>query len=487
MARLFDKNLNVTLEMISQQTNDPVIKKIEDCFEALRIRMAENSFVSNLELSKDRKIITVLGELDKVISDRFGINFKHVLTDVFGYGVYTAPPKNYNILNPDIVDNYEEMLDFTNPDKDQKAIDKIKYFDKDYEAVFKRWLKSMDAIDAIMNTKGVVVDRENAKITGLPKEYTLFILIDLKTFMEKYSQSNRNFAAIELHEIGHGFTHIENSIRTFRNTTVILEAISDSMLKKNKSGKESLLIAYEKVYPNKKQELANLKSKNVVNVAISFSVDYLRDCVGFNPTKRASVDSEQLADQFVSRFGLTSELAEGLKNIYDKEKYAALKNYGWSIGSLALISFCYAFILSAMFSVALYATGLVVVFTVGGMIISSIIESIITVGGLLGEATYDTNKKRLVRARADIIRQIRSFKNEPELMKLLLADLDRTTKIIDSLPEDADGIMDTFMKKFTKKGQVLSEYNDIEESIEFLMENDLHATSAKFKLLKDLK
>lgn len=484
MTSIFDGKYNVSTEMIATQANDPVIEKITNCFEAIRVRMKEITFMSNLDMSKDRKVTLVLEELDKHISERFGIHFKHVLSDAMGYGIYTAPPKNYNILNPDIEDIYESTKDWFG-NSNEKATDRIKYFEKDYEAVMKKWLTSVEGLDKVLNSKGVIVDREKAKITGLPKEYVLFIVMDLKNFMEKYNQSNRNFTAITLHEIGHGFTHIENSVRTVRNTSVILEAIADSLIKKNKSGKESLLIAYEKAYPDKKTELDLLKQKNVISVAINFSSDYLKDCVGFNPTKRASIDSEQLADQFVSRFGLTSELAEGLTNIYDKEKYALLKAYGETIGTAALLSFAYGFILSNILWIGFLSAGVSIAMTIGIIIISSLIRSIITVGGLLENKTYDTNKKRLMRVKADIIRQIRSYNNEPEFVKQLLADLNSTTKIIDSLPDDTDGLVDGFMKKHTTKGNVLSEYNAIEESIEFLMENDLHVSSAKFKLLKE--
>lgn len=486
MGTIFDKKYVISNEMIATQVDDPVLLKIETCFDNLKTRVIELGAISNSSLYHDKIISAELEKLDKIIADRFGINFKHVLSDSMSYGIYTSPPKNFNVLNPEIEEVYEDV-DSWYGNSNTKALDKIKFFERDYESIMKRWLNSVDALEKTLNASGVVVDREKAKITGLPKDYVLFIIMDLNGFINRYNQTSKNFVAISLHEIGHGFTHIEDSVRTVKNTKIILDAISDSLLKKNKSKKEAMLIAYEKAFPSKKAELDKLKSKNTAVVSLTLANEYMKECVGFNPTNRASVDSEALADQFVSRFGLASELADSLAMIYDKDKHAVLKAYCQAAGSLGLIYFIWVFVITNMLMTALTVGFMASLLFVIVSFLMSIIRSVVNVGGLLEDKVYDENKKRLQRLRNDVVRQIRTSNLTPELTKQLLSDLTSLDKIIKTLPDDNIGLFNTFMRKFTSKGKILSEYNAIEESIEFLMENDLHAVSAKFKLLKDSK
>ena len=154
---------------------------------------------------------------------------------------------------------------------------------------------------------------------------------------------------------------------------------------------------------------------------------------------------------------------------------------------LGLIYFIWVFVITNMLMTALTVCFMASLLFVIVSFLMSIIRSVVSVGGLLEDKVYDENKKRLQRLRNDIVRQIRTSNLTPELTKQLLSDLTSLDKIIKTLPDDNIGLFDTFMRKFTSKGKTLSEYNAIEESIEFLMENDIHAVSAKFKILKDSK
>ena len=53
--------------------------------------------------------------------------------------------------------------------------------------------------------------------------------------------------------------------------------------------------------------------------------------------------------------------------------------------------------------------------------------------------------------------------------------------MLKDLPDDQPGLIDRFMINFTSSGKRATEYKNIEEVTEVLMENNLHIAAAKFK------
>jgi hypothetical protein len=99
--------------------------------------------------------------------------------------------------------------------------------------------------------------------------------------------------------------------------------------------------------------------------------------------------------------------------------------------------------------------------------------------------TYDDDKTRMIRIRHELVRQIRSYDLDKTTIKVILERLDILDKIIAITPNNnTDGIINSIYLFFRKRnfiGKQLLEYDQFEQLIETLMENNLHIASAKIK------
>ena len=102
-------------------------------------------------------------------------------------------------------------------------------------------------------------------------------------------------------------------------------------------------------------------------------------------------------------------------------------------------------------------------------------------------AAYDDRINRAKRIKFDLIRTIRSNKLPKEVTKDLLNQLDVLDTIINVASKDKTvGLMDKFSNFFRFNGATIKELESIDKVTESLMENDLHALTAKLKIIKGL-
>lgn len=374
------------------------------------------------------------------------------------YGEGTA---DINLDNPDIInshDEYEQML-----------------------AIARSSLTSINSLTNELNSFGVTIDRKNAVIKNLPKEFRLILMLDI---CDK-SLDAREFVALTLHEIGHGFNNIEYSCKVVNNTSVLVDTFLDNIGKRNKTPKESLLIAYNTAF--KDPDADKLKNQNTVSVFLYvMSRTFKYNMGSMTPSEVHSYnDAEQLADQFAGRFGYGDALGTGLSKVIIRHT-----NTG------------YLFVCSSVVFTIIWVTACVLVpflaplFAALG-IVSAISALEITYAltfedGEYQWSSYDDLPRRLQRMRNELVRQLREYKSDAEYSKVLLKRIDD----LDNLKKCAtDGL---FRNIFTRFRSPISKMLDlifsprrtainikrIEQIQEDLNSNELYVASAKLNQIK---
>jgi hypothetical protein len=479
----------LSTEMIAQQLNDYVVPAITECFVNI-INMVKSDFSikNSVDAFKKREIAAEFTKLDTIITKRFGIPFKHIATTTkTSYAVFVLAPKINGILDRFIKEEYDYFKDYisTVDIKNTPSEQMISYDDQPDELTV-NWIKGIDELEKTMNTTGVVVDLKKAYVHNYPQTATNFVMCDVYENIINYNWNANYFTAFLLHEIGHSFTATEYTYRTVRNTSVLLDSIQTTVMKQNKPLKEALLLAYSKAYGDVASK--KLQNKNVVTVIVASAEAALFEFDAFSKSMYNAIDSEQLADQFSGRFGMGAYLAEALSN--DNAIYYASKNQYqiemlMSHGNIMLLIYMLALLTTGK----LLLSGYIVIGGVIAYLLFKVVSIIFDAMSVAGEPptarTYDDDKTRMIRIRHELVRQIRSYDLDKATIKVILERLDILDKIIAITPNNTkDGIINSIYLFFRKRnfiGKQLLEYDQFEQLIETLMENNLHVASAKIK------
>lgn len=473
----------LSTEMIQPQLNDYVTPAITECFTNIIDMVNKYSIINSVDAFNKREIASEFTKLDAIITKRFGIPFKHIATSFTAYAVYVVAPKTNSILNKNIEEHYNEVKKMlSGTDTKNTPANLITSYEHEADAVMANWKKGMDDLEKTMNTSGVVVDLKKAYIYNYPESATNFILCDIYNNIINYKLTAEHLTAILLHEIGHAFTMTEYNYRTVNNTSVLLDSIQTMVIKQNKPLKEALLLAYSKAYGT--DAAKKLHNKNVVTVLVASVEAALSDFTAFSKSMYNNIDAEQLADQFAGRFGMGAYLVEGLTNLNTVARDMYQMEMIMSMAMSITLGFIYLILISGNVIVAGVGILAVVAFTMLFMGIGIILDAMLSSGGLTSERTYDSDKVRLARIRNELVRQIRNYDLDKSVIKMILERLDIVDKIISETPNDTDGVVNSiysFFRNHTSKGKKLSEYDQFEQLIETLMENNLHIASAKIK------
>jgi len=418
---------------------------------------------------KHPKSKKVIRRMDEILKDRFGIPFHHMNCEGVGYAIYTAPPSNYNVLNRNIEDMYKYTSMEVDPSDD---IDDIDDADDNPRKVYGKWLTDVESITKKLNTDGVYIDLHKARITGLPKEYKLMILTDLELMINSIKLTARELVAVLLHEIGHGFTHLEYSYRGYTVTNVLVDTLKDNLLKKNKSTKETIYLTYKEL--GGKEDI----SKDNVTVATIKLMVLLKESFVLKDTESAHSysDSEQLADQFSGRFGLSAELASGLDKVTEKFK---ISNNPALLLPLLLMFIYVMLILTFMVG----PVGAVIIIFMS-IIYTIVIDAIVSMGNSNVKLTYDDMKQRVQRQLNEQIRQLRLLDLDKKETKAAIERIELIKDIVDKYKKPSVGPVDRIVRFITSPvSSKYVNYKEMEQLIENLSENELHVSGRKLKTL----
>lgn len=493
----------IKTEMIDIQKDDAAIQNAERVAGELLSAVRSGEYSDPRKAYNNAEIRQLVTQYETILANRFGFPKLTIMPDKT-FCCYIAGAKHvdntisssinemvdaYKQVSREIEAEYKEVgegtanIDLDNPD--------IVNSHDDYEqmlAIARSSLKSINSLTNELNSFGVTIDRKNAVIKNLPKDFRLILMLDI---CDKNLDA-REFVALTLHEIGHGFNNIEYSCKVVNNTSVLVDTFLDNIGKRNKSPKESLLIAYNTAF--KDPDADKLKNQNTVSVFLYvMSRTFKYNMGSMTPSEVHSYnDAEQLADQFAGRFGYGDALGTGLSKVVIRYTNAG-----------------YLFVCAAgVFSIIMYAIFLAIpvlgpLFIILGPLVAffgllaalSALETMYNLSFEVGEyqwTSYDDLSRRLQRMRNELVRQLREYKSDAEYSKVLLKRIDD----LDKLKQCAtDGL---FRNIFTKFRSPLSKMLDlvfssrrtainikrIEQIQEDLNSNELYVASAKLNQIK---
>ena len=460
----------LSTEMIDIQKNDAVVPMLEKEFQNLIDISKEYEFNFGKTFFKHSKSKKIIKRIDEILYERFNIQFKHINGEGMGYGIFTAPPVNYNVLNRDIEEIYASVGEEITPDKD--ADEDVTDFNTNSRKVYAKWLANMESINKKLNTDGVYIDLHKARINGLPKDYRLTIIADFNLLINKVKLTAKELVAVLFHEVGHGFTHIEYSYRAYTVTNVLTDTLKENILKKNKSSKEVLYLTYKEL--DGEDDI----SKDNAVVALIKTLVLIKNKALLTDTKseHSTIDSEQLADQFAGRFGLSPELASGLDKLTEAYSLKKPENFITFITPLLMM------ILIVFLQTMNLTVSLTIVFV--SIFVNSLIYSAMTLGGTNEKLTYDDIKQRIQRQLNEQIRQLRTLDLDKKETKAMIENIETIKKIVDKQSIKIVGPVDMLVRLFTYPiSSKYVNYREMEQLIENLSENELHVSGRKLQTL----
>lgn len=476
--KLFNNTNIISQEMIQPQINDSIKDDLIKEFDKL-IKLADDQstkLVSSVSFFKRKESIKIIEKVDSLIFKRFGLDVKHISGEDIGYAIFTAPPVNVNILSGEVTDIMTELEDTLGKsncdsgycpnettDDNAKKSSKIKDYFVDTKSVMYRTYKSFLALEETLNTKGIKIDLKKAKISNLPKDYKIFILVDFFALINKFKLTAGEIAAALIHEVGHAFTHLEYSYRTVENTSVLLDTMKRN-LNKGKTNSEVLKLIYEDVLDGEE----DLSKSNEQVAAVKVLNKYMYRTANMSSDDRHSfTDSEQLADQFSNRIGLGEDLVTALHKL---NSYSIVKMDSENI----VITVGWIVFICIMVMVALPAILTYVI---------TILTLTLAVGGdNSNSTTYDTNKQRYKRIRNDIVRILRTSSLDKKVIKEMLKNLEVIDNVINNIGNDSS-LLSALSDIILPWNSKVSSFQKLEEMLENMSENELHVSSNKLRTI----
>jgi len=466
MEKLFDV---VGLENISTQIDDPIVSEIENAYEKVRKLMKQYRVKSTMHAQRFKEIGNVLTELDKKLEKRFGLPLKHLYDNSGNYAVVTVDYGLDSQISPyrvAILRNLKDYLswcDSTGQCGAPKDGKQVKRSDE-YYSIARDLLKSTKAMRDLIKSGKLEINREKAFVKGMPKNVNVFLLTDIHFMLVEMKVTPKELTAILLHEIGHAFTHLEYGANKLVTNAVLLDTFMQEM-KSDKSLREVLVITAKEGLG---KELKGETDAQVATDLIEHMVEYINE-----NDKYTYTNSEQLADQFATRFGLGAELVTGLQKF--REYYNGQSATMTEIAFFILITFLLFLLLTLNVAAA-------ALLTLSGVIYTLIMEMLVKliVGGDASARIYDMDETRYRRIKLDIIRQLRESQLDKKFIKNKLKEIQLIEDYIDAAVKKGilsalGDIMPWNINKFVQ--------TRLQKELEVLSENDLHVKSKQFKLL----
>jgi len=475
MGKIFN---NVSNEMINVQLHDPITVELEQYFNIL-IKMSDkysSKLVTGISFFRNKETRKIIDAIDKSISKRFGIQFKHVNATGIGYAVMPIPPINYNVIGGDIRTRFKKYKDvlgkskcnpefeYCNNEFTKKDVSSdIKDAWKDEKSIiYKNYIGYLE-LEKTLNSKGVKINLDKATVKGLPSNYEVFLLVDIFSLINTYNLTAKEMVATLLHEVGHAFTHLEYSYRTVKSTTVILDTLR-SDLTNGKNMKKTLMLLYKNELGGDEKDL---KDSNLTIASIRFMDKYMSNTMVMSKNdKHSGTDSEQLADQFANRFGVGSDLLNALVKLHNANGLDLNLN-----NDILLISIL---VLLSAIAVVVFLPAVIT------YIVTQAVMTLLFGGDDSNEITYDKNKRRYYRIRNDMVRVLRTSDLPKKDMKKVIEEINFIDKVINDTPDDT-GWLEKFGNKLLPWNRRASNFKELEQYLEDLTENSLHVSSNKLK------
>ena len=356
-----------------------------------------------------------------------------------------------------------------------KNLKDVNDFNKNIDDYYHQIYKNVLAMERELDKFNITIDNKNATITGLPKDFYMLFKIDFCFMLNTYGNNDfaDNFIAILLHEIGHNYTGFEKAYYGVKNSITLLEATRETLNSGIKDETQILRVINKKMgigtNGTKGELLLNLRNKMLPSTE---EMDLL-----------AQTQSEQQADQFVSRFGLGGTLASSLvKNsawirYSNPEMDQKLADDVLIVNILSIGSFILVGSFTALGAIAVGVT----VFMSGLLWLHSTLKSYEGKANnfFKNKSPYELDYQRVLRLKQDAIRQLRLLDKKDD--KILVNRLMDNIVILDERLSFINSIMEEAKKDIFKKWMMENQFDPKSNSIltmnnlvQDLMENNLH-------------
>ena len=467
----FNKNIKqdsmISYEVIAYQKDDDFSNKLDKIFLDMGFPLdPKDSDVSPIVTDDELRKAAV--KLSELISDRTGMNINIISSqngDMMTYPMVIDVGSTLfsTMLDKDTIQQLDGYYNGINEDN-------YKDLDKYTKAVYHFAKNLKDALKD-KRLQDLTVDLNQAKIYNLPKDYVGTIFLDFK-HMHSMSFTNREAAAILLHEVGHNFTSIETSYRQILNSTIIVDSLMESV-KSGKSINTGIIKAYEKIYNEKVSK--DMSYRDILLHMLD--VEKKRIKLGSELDMNYTIDSERVADLFASRMGYGSEIV------------TALAAYGPYIGNM------FPYFKHGVFSLLFAMMILIAVFAfLFSLLIPILVPFIVVMIAIVLPTywtkeyddnvtlTYDGYYNRFLKMKLDLIRVIRTDdKLDNKHKQKLLDGINTVERVLNNIPKPSESVFLKIHKFFSSSKQRVFDMKRSEQLIEILQENDLWASANKIK------
>ena len=274
--------------------------------------------------------------------------------------------------------------------------------------------------------------------------------------------TDREVAAILLHELGHGMTYMYFLLNV-TIASVITNAVVNAAF--NKDGDREREVIFERGarilgLDNVQATGFRGQTKDQAKAAlqalyIDHDITWLRSETGCNLYEAKSC--EQLADQMVAKFGFGADLATALDKMFGNTRSGVFSN---------------------MVKIAAEAA---IWLSVVGIVVMPVFLLTVDPGDLI--SPYDNPKDRIKYIRKHLIQELKNIDVVPkETQKKLLSDIDKIEKIAERHGPD-ESIMQYLQRRFLMPVREVKRLQDQQKDIEDLLYNDAFVAYAKFKQL----
>ena len=339
------------------------------------------------------------------------------------------------------------------------------------------------------------VDLKNAKVGGLFSKYESYLYLNFYIAVARWKLTAPEITAIILHELGHIFHTHEYSDR-LETTNQVLANITKELLTEKKE--KNLNYVFRELQTIKKDITEN-EVDTILNGNRTIAGYYLfKTVVGSIRSQSSSAlydrtSSEQLADNFASRFGYGRPLISGLEK-YSKEcPLEKSKHYELFTSVLTMVTASMAvfFRLKAFavfypvlkrFLPVMVPVLIVVLFYDFAVHAGSALYQTLTSGETTKDYTYDDLKIRYQRIRNDYVGRLKQLDLPNDELKAVLKDIAFMDTIIKETHQYRT-VYDLLANLiFSKDRQAVKAVKE-EQLLEELANNDLFLQSAHFKTL----
>lgn len=400
-----------------------------------------------------------------ILLKRFGINFR-VLSNVFfsDIGTFVTPPPRYGIYDDDasrkLLKNIDNIKTLTSSGKFYEYESNMNNVDSDFK-------KSVKALDEKFRTDNIFIDFEKGRVNNLPENYVVYIIWNpmLLCGYDDLESTIDELISAFIHEVGHTIDMLVRTVSTTKHIVDIMDTIKTEVDVRGNSLAKGLKIAYKNITGK------DTESQGVLNIGIELT-DSINKPYGYDGGAVSIKSKERMADSFAAKFGLGESLASfELK----RAKYYGIPKANSSVlANTLIISSIYSTVLGIISSTLLpVGVGVAVGYYFSYLLVSGLITIMLNNST---ENTYDDPKRRIIKLKQDLIKQLKVIKKDKN------TDISSIKKRIENEIEGIDNLLEYFnknkkevtrvitdVKKASSKGRISFNY-----LMDDLIDNDLH-------------